>query len=185
MSAPRSIDGVIRPAAPVAPAPKPAVPSFAGPRQAVDIRPGPRRPLPKVPERIPVSKTVALPKSPTVPLEAPKTPKRWRKLREYIQFAAIMAAAMLLGILAQSLIFGQMVIAAYGVAALLLRIKSSTTFGLAIISIVTVVVFFTLSGNGALANNFAVYTFWLLVIGTLSLLIEVRAEQKAKNTTKK
>ena len=87
-----------------------------------------------------------------------------------------MLVAAPLGVLAQSLVIGEVLIVVYAIFAFVRRVPSRTTFLLALMSLVLIVVLLTMKPESRLAQNFAVYTFLLLVIGTISLAIEVRSE---------
>jgi len=109
----------------------------------------------------------------------PASPSRIKHRRRFrlarLQLPAIIAAAMLSGVLAQSAAFGQLGIAIYGVTAIIWRIPSHTTFTLALLSMGTSVLII-FRGNGPLAENFATYTFLFLVVGVITLIREVKKE---------
>lgn len=85
----------------------------------------------------------------------------------FITFGAIVA-----GTLAQSLVFGELAIVVYAIFAIARHIASRTTFLLALIAFLSIVLLLLIS-NSALAANFAVYAFLLLAVGTISLGTEV------------
>jgi energy-coupling factor transporter transmembrane protein EcfT len=80
------------------------------------------------------------------------------------------------GIFAQVLVFGEIVIAVYAVLAFIKHISSRTTFLLALFALLIIVFLLTVQGNDTPSDNFAVYTFLLMVVGTISLGLEVRRD---------
>jgi hypothetical protein len=97
-------------------------------------------------------------------------------LPDYIQLPLIIGAGMLGGILAQSAAFGQLAIVIYGVLALVRGIPSRTTFMLALLTMLGTIVLLVFKGDVVLAQNFATYTFLLLVVGVLTLSRELKKE---------
>lgn len=91
-----------------------------------------------------------------------------------MQLPLLMLAAIGAGLLAQTLIFGEILVAAYAIFALIRRISSRTTFLLALLTIVCIIVLLLIRTNNALAANFAVYAFLLLLVGTVTLGREIR-----------
>jgi hypothetical protein len=91
-----------------------------------------------------------------------------KTLRSY---GAVLAVAIALGFLAQFQIMGTIFITIYGVVSIVRRIPSRTTFILAVMSLaVTAVVL--LVGRRVIAENFASYSFLLLIVATISLFLE-------------
>lgn len=88
--------------------------------------------------------------------------------------------AMAGGLLVQSLIVGQILLAVYALFAWVRKVPSGTTFLIALITFGATVLFFTLHQNGQQAQNFAVYTFWIVVIGTISMILEIRRDKKIR-----
>lgn len=78
--------------------------------------------------------------------------------------------------LAQSAVFGQLEIVAYGFAAFIWRIPSRTTFTIALVSMVVTILLLVGQGDEVLTQNFATYTFLLLVVGVMSLGRELKKE---------
>ena len=93
-----------------------------------------------------------------------------------LQIPLIVVSAICIGLAIPLLIFGEIAIAAYAVIALVRRIPSRTSFLLALIALGAVVVLLLLQGQGSLSQNFAVYAFLLLTVGTISLALEVRRQ---------
>lgn len=168
---PRSIDGFQRHSQP-----QPPIGSLA------------RRPMPAaIPQRAivqPVAapsiqlQTPAIPQkrmfSPTHPISA--KPSLW----ERFQLPLFILGCTLAGFFVQSVVFGMLAIAAYGIGMLIFRINSRVTFALAFISLVTVVALLLVKQNVELASNFATYTFLLLVLGVIALSLEARPQGRKK-----
>jgi hypothetical protein len=102
--------------------------------------------------------------------------KHRRGIPERLQLPLIITGAMLAGIFAQSAVFGEVLVVAYGIAALVWRIASRTTFTLALLAMVATTLLLVVRGNVALAQNFATYTFLLLVVGVITLTGELKKE---------
>lgn len=86
-------------------------------------------------------------------------------------YGSVLAVAIALGFLAQFQIMGTIFIIVYGIISVIKRIPSRTTFILAVISLgVTAVVL--LVGRRAIAENFASYSFLLLIVATINLCLE-------------
>jgi di/tricarboxylate transporter len=85
-------------------------------------------------------------------------------------------AAMVAGIFAQSSVFGQLAVVAYGITAFIWNIASRTTFTLALLAMVATTLLLVVRGDVSQAQNFATYTFLLLVVGVISLIRELRKE---------
>jgi hypothetical protein len=153
-----------------------------------------RRPihLDRVIRRSPVSPPVRTPprpkpiKQPIQPKPLPRmnppakaaAPQKKRQLRLPLWLQTILAvpALMAAALLIQSSVVGQFVIAAYGLAALILRIPSRTTFILALLSFITTTFLLVGRGKVSFAQTFATYTFLLLVVGVISLGRELKKE---------
>lgn len=88
----------------------------------------------------------------------------------------IVMGAMLAGILAQSEAIGQLFVVVYGIAALIWKIPSRTTFFIALLSLITTTLLLVVRGNVSLAQSFATYTFLLLVAGVITLCRELKKE---------
>lgn len=100
--------------------------------------------------------------------------------RERMQTPLIIAGCAIAGIFSQSLWFGLAAIAAYTVCMLIFRINSRTTFSLAFISLITVVLLLLVKQDTQTASNFATYTFLLLVLGVIALSFEARPQHRRK-----
>lgn len=106
---------------------------------------------------------------------APRAAARSGRLATASQASFIVLGSMAVGLLVQSLVLGEIAIALYAIFALLRRVESRTTFMLALFSLLSIVLLLIVRPNGQLANNFAVYTFLLLVVGTVTLGRELRS----------
>jgi hypothetical protein len=80
------------------------------------------------------------------------------------------------GLAIQLLPLGEIVIGLYAVFALIRRVPSRTSFTLALFALIGVVVLLIIRGADTLSQNFAVYAFLLLVVGTISLALELRRQ---------
>jgi hypothetical protein len=99
---------------------------------------------------------------------------------ERFQMPLIVLGCMLAGFFVQSLVFGMLSIAAYGIAMFVFHINSRVTFTLAFISLITVVALLLIKQDVNLASNFATYTFLLLVLGVIALSLEARPQVRRK-----
>lgn len=86
-------------------------------------------------------------------------------------YGAVIALAIALGFLAQFQIMGAIFITIYGIISVIKGIPSRTSFLLALMSLaVTAAVL--LIGRRAIAENFASYSFLLLIVAIISLCLE-------------
>lgn len=174
----RSIDGVVgRTTAPsrVSPEWSPRTRSF----ETLGSKVGPRRV--NVLEGAVVRQPTNKPKLPQQPIQRqfarPITPKTSRKgLPQWLQMPLIIGGAMLAGLAMQNVVLGQLGVIAYGAAALMLGIPSRTSFILALLSMLATTGLLVFKGDVALSQNFAVYTFLLLVVGVITLNRELKKE---------
>lgn len=109
--------------------------------------------------------------------EEPLQPKK--KRFSWLAMPLLALAGMAAGFLVQSLLVGQIMLALYALYALWRRVPSRTTFTLGMLTFVATVLFFAVRQNGQQAQNYAIYTFWLVVIGTISMIFEIRRSQRA------
>lgn len=105
--------------------------------------------------------------------------ERWERL----QLPVMVSGGVIAGFFAQSLLLGTCLIMLYGLLSLIFRVHSRVTFTLAFISLLTVAVLLIVKPNAELASNFATYTFLLLVIGVIALIIEARPRGRRKRRT--
>lgn len=99
---------------------------------------------------------------------------RWERLQLFL----IVGGGILAGLFVQILWAGIILTLAYGVAALVFRIRSSITFTLAIIAFAAVIALMATRPDTSLTNNFAAYAFLLLTIGVITLNFEVRPQKR-------
>ncbi|HTE22771.1 MAG TPA: hypothetical protein VK674_07105 [Candidatus Limnocylindria bacterium] len=92
-------------------------------------------------------------------------------LRLMLQATAVIVL-LLLGLFSRYAVIGQVVIGLYGVAALVMRLESRTSFTLAVMALAVVLVA-SLRADTVLAGAFAIYAFLLLAIGAISLGREI------------
>lgn len=101
-----------------------------------------------------------------------------------LQLPLLIAGSILVGFFVQSLLCGIVIILLYSVLAFAFRVPSQTTFMLAFMALITVVIFRVAEPNATLAGNFATYTFLLLVTGVIALAIEARPLKRRKRHRK-
>jgi hypothetical protein len=90
------------------------------------------------------------------------------------KFSAAMVILVLIvvGMLFRYPQFGSLLLVTYGVFALAVRIPSSVTFKMVLVTLCCLPVL-SLRSDDELLDYFAVYTFLLLVVGIVSVLLEV------------
>jgi hypothetical protein len=99
---------------------------------------------------------------------------RTHRILSILQFPAVLIGSLAAGIVAQSMLVGQIILLIYIVAALVFRIQSRTTFSIAFFLFCGLAVMLIFRTNNTIATNFAVYAFILLAVGVLSLLRELK-----------
>jgi hypothetical protein len=119
--------------------------------------------------------------APTRPYKTPPQKRQWlgshphlRRFLYILQFPAILFGSLIAGIMVQSVIVGQSILLIYAICTLIFRIDSRTTFLMAFFLLCSLIALLIFRSNNALAVNFAVYSFILLLIGVVSLLRELR-----------
>ena len=127
----------------------------------------------------PVAAQVAAPvvvMSAPVPAPTPRPTKVRRRYswRSVLETVALVAVVLLAGTLAQTLLAGEILIAAYAIYALVRRVASRTTFLLVLLSLVLIMVLKAMGKDQLLASNFAVYSLLLAFVGVVTLAREVR-----------
>ena len=100
-----------------------------------------------------------------------KKERLWRRVLLIALAAPGMLAA---GLMTQSVSAGEVLIGAYAAVALLRRIESRVTYMLALASLACILVLLLARPDPVLMQNFAVYAFLFILIGTLSLTLETR-----------
>jgi hypothetical protein len=94
-----------------------------------------------------------------------------QKVWEFAQYPAIAIVALAA---AASATVGQILILVYAVAVVLVRRQPSRlTFGLALVILLAIPVFQIL-GQAGIAENAAIYVYELLVVGTISAILELK-----------
>ncbi len=96
------------------------------------------------------------------------------RLRDVLGTAGFVAAVMAVGAISQTLLVGEILIAVYAVYALVRHVASRTTFMLALLSLVLIVVLKVIGKDELLAANYAVYSLLLAFVGVVTLAREVR-----------
>jgi hypothetical protein len=174
---PRSVDGFVRqPSGGL----RQKAPQPATPRRPTEIRSIAPRP-PRTPQQAAPGRGRTDTEAPRLPAQRvytkpPAIKQRRLRIPERVQLPLIIMCAMGMGIFVQDALFGQLAIAVYGIAAFIWRIASRTTFTLALLSLVATTLLLVARGNIPMAQNFATYTFLLLVVGVITLSRELRQE---------
>jgi len=115
---------------------------------------------------------------------APSAPRRYakpvvkakRQLPLWAHMVLITIGALAIGSFAGSSVFGQLAVVGYGIVAIIFRVASRTTFLLVVLSLAATTWMLVMQGKVSLAQNFATYTFLLLVVGVITLSRELRQE---------
>lgn len=126
----------------------------------LDLRPGHLRPGP-----------------PAKPAPVQPSPR----LRGGPTYGLILAAGIAAGVASATLAVGQWLVAAYAVVVLVFRLPSRVSFLIALAALALVPVF-TIMGRGALAENYAVYAYFLLAIGVVAAVRELRRDDSGDVT---
>lgn len=97
------------------------------------------------------------------------THKSIRSLLFVLQLTTIVIVAAFIGLLASNLIFGIVIIAVYALLTMVRRLSSRGSYILALIALVaSIAALLARGGSNSLSDNFAVYSFLLLCVGTLN-----------------
>lgn len=98
-------------------------------------------------------------------------------LRRHGSLLLFLLAMALLGFLAQFQWIGDILLVVYAVVAIIKRLSARTTFITALLTLgmVPVAIIFA---NWTIAQNFAAYSFILLVFGVISTTVELRQEPR-------
>jgi hypothetical protein len=155
---------------------------------ATDIRRSPAKPLDLRPKAASSRATVAAQPSPVPTASryaqpAPVRPGAFRGIRprhqmlkSWLAYPAIVILATIIGLASSSLAVGQWFVVLYaGVA--IWRLPSQVSFGLGLLTLVLVPIF-TLLGRTILAENYAVYAYYFLVIGVVQAVWELRRDRR-------
>lgn len=106
----------------------------------------------------------------------PKKDQSWVSRISRLRLPLIITGAIIASVAIQSTTVSQLLIVAYGIAALIWRIDSRTTFILALLALLATTGLLIGKGNVAMAQNFATNTFLLLVVGVITLNREIKKE---------
>src|SRR5258708_4690037 len=106
-------------------------------------------------------------------LSAPPQRRR-QKIGKYLTALSIPVAIVALSRLAQFLTVGELLIGVYALVALVRRIPSHFSFGLAALSMVIIVVQLIFLPDSTQAENMAVFAYSFLVVGTVCSALEIR-----------
>jgi hypothetical protein len=118
----------------------------------------------------------AFSRPPEKSIAAPK--RRTGRVKSVLQAACIIVLATVLGVAANVQQIGEIALAVYAIVAFAARFSSRISFTLALLAFGMIIFLEIIRPGSELAANFAVYAFLLLVIGTVSLALEVRQEAK-------
>lgn len=114
-------------------------------------------------------------------MEQPARPLEKRKsfLRRNAPFVGFLLAMALLGFLAQFQWVGYIVIAVYAIYIFIRQRPARTTFVLALLTLAMVPIAIVLA-NWLVAQNFAAYSFVLLVLGVIVTVVDLQREARPK-----
>jgi len=102
---------------------------------------------------------------------------KWAMLPPKTQLIALILGAIGAGLSIQFLPLGEIIIGIYAVYAVAKNIPSRTSFLLALVALIGIVAILIVRGTDNLSENFAIYAFLLLAIGTVSLGLEIRRQE--------
>jgi hypothetical protein len=102
----------------------------------------------------------------------------WQRLA----FPAVILLCLCASFLVQSLPLGMAAIAVYAAVAWIKKLPSRYSFIMAFLSLATVIVLLVVRQNVDLASNFSTYTFLLLVVGIISVMLESKTYPKKRNS---
>jgi len=165
MPAPRK--PVIQPSAAITPPVQPRAHQPAA-APASDIHP------PMAAKQVPAAATSPAPLAQPIRRDFTPPQKHQRRGVGLLKIVLAIMAGLAFGLLIQSQTAGEIVIGLYAIAALVLKIESRVTFALALAALAAIMALSVLKPGQPLANNFAVYAFLLLAVGTVSLALETR-----------
>lgn len=113
-----------------------------------------------------------LPKQPIHQLEF-NPPEAEPSFAPRFETITLLIACVVLGISSINLALGQVAVGIYALASVVFKIRSETSFTLSLLAFVCVPMF-ALLNNGEMAEVFAVYAFFLLVIGVFAAILELK-----------
>jgi hypothetical protein len=103
---------------------------------------------------------------------SPQTKSPRSKLRAITSYFTVGLAVIVGSIFAQATVVCEIGILFYGIYALAKGVRSTTTFALALITLVATVAIFVIYHRVDLGGNFATYAFLFLIIGIISMIRE-------------
>ena len=168
----RSIDGFVRRPTAGGVSPR-TVPRLVHAKPMATPRPSaPAKPTASVAPAAPAPVAIARPKL------KPQKPKRrwWRPLLPPLVIIASLCGSFLV----QSLAVGMAAIAVYAAVAWIKKLPSRYSFVMAFLSLAAVILLLLVRQNVELASNFSTYTFLLLVVGIVSVILEQKKYPKRK-----
>jgi hypothetical protein len=146
--------------------PRPVDPPPAAAAPPLQPRPQPVAPQPTPP--------------PTV-MPEPSAQQKSRFWRGKLQWAIIIAAGVVIGLIVQAVPLGYLGVGVYGIVAIMKHIPSRITFLLAL-GALSLAPMGIVIGNGAVANGFSLIGFLLLSVGVVTLGIELNRERRSAHT---
>jgi len=108
-----------------------------------------------------------------------KIEKKQSFFRKNISFLVFLLGMAVLGFLAQFQWVGYVILAIYAIFSFIKHIPARTTFILALVTLGMVPLSVILA-NWLVAQNFAAYSFTLLVFGVLMVIIELQRETRVR-----
>lgn len=112
------------------------------------------------------------------PAKPESTAAQKTRLRDKFGAVGLVVLILFAGTAVQTLFIGEMLIAVYAIYALTHHVASRTTFTLALIALVPIVVLHAIGKDSLLATNFAVYVLLLAFVGVITLAREVRQAKR-------
>jgi len=114
------------------------------------------------------------------PAQAPARRRRRFALftKSQLKLLLLGGALLAVGLMLQSLVFGQLAILAYAAYALIRRVPSYTTLTLAGILIMGIIVLMVFNSFSPLISTFSVYAFLLITVGIISLVREIYGQDR-------
>lgn len=110
----------------------------------------------------------------------PQPIKRERRFLKKMELPLLVAIGMIGGLLADNTIIGMALLVVYGIVAFTTRIPSRTTFTLTLLLLAAISVSLLLKPSPQLIQNFASYTFVLLLIGVITLGREAKMPKRMR-----
>lgn len=110
----------------------------------------------------------------------PRPIKRERRFLKKLELPLLLAGGMIGGFLADNIVVGLALLTIYGIVAFVTRIPSRTTFALALLLLIAISVLLLVKPNPQLIQNFASYTFVLLLIGVITLGRETKMPKRTR-----